>query len=135
MPGVVVWLGGRISVKVGKCCNSDGSEGQMAEASGSITAGPGLGTGGWEVSDDIADVTFDFGRPACPTTNTPVVQGTINFSGSVSAGAISASSGCSYTFPGGGWSCSGGVTAGGGSGGANASVQGGIQVSGQFLQQ
>ena len=135
VPGVVVCLTGSVNVKVGKCCKKDGSEGKMAESSGSVTAGPGIGTGGWSVSDDIVAVDFDFGMPVCPTATKPTVKGKIEFSGSVSMGAIVASSGCGYTFPGGSWSCGGGVSASGGTGGANASVQGGISVSGQFLRE
>ena len=129
IPGVVVCLKGEISIKVGKCC--DGKKtGRMAEASGQITAGPGVGTGGWTVSDDIAGGEFDFGMPACPTETKPEVKGVINMSANAGPGSVE----CSYTFPGGSWTCRGSLAASASTGGANASIQGGINVSGKFKQ-
>ena len=129
IPGVVVCLRGQVSIKVGKCCDGK-TPGRMAEASGQITAGAGVGTGGWTVSDDIAGGEFDFGMPPCPKETKPEVKGVIDISANAGPGSV----GCSYTFPGGSWSCGGSLAASASTGGANASIQGGINVSGKYKQ-
>ncbi|MCC5788863.1 MAG: RHS repeat-associated core domain-containing protein [Opitutales bacterium] len=133
---VGVRLSGSVSVSVGKCCNADGTTEDMFEMSGRITAGPAFTTGvGWSVSNDIAAVKVDFGMTDCPTETKPEIRGAILIQASASVLNFQGGTSCSYTFPSGSFSCGANFSATSSLGlNAGGSVEGGIDVSGRFVQ-